>query len=105
MPQSPRKASKREKQGKIDWENRGVVLEGGRKCGKTTRSANLKNSMGWTPLHWAACEGHVDIAQQLLQRGADINTADDEGWIALHFYCCERIGGPAVVAEQGGYRR
>jgi cytohesin len=32
---------------------------------------NARDSKGWTPLHWAAEEGHHSIAMMLVQKGAD----------------------------------
>jgi len=37
---------------------------------------NLKNSKGATPLHYAASEGHNDIVELLIERGANVNATD-----------------------------
>ena len=34
------------------------------------------SSYQWTPLHWAAKAGHVDIARYLVDKGADLNIKD-----------------------------
>jgi ankyrin repeat protein len=36
-------------------------------------NVNAKDGSGWTPLHWAASEGGVAIAQFLLSYGAGVN--------------------------------
>ena len=39
---------------------------------------------GWTPLHYAAYMGHVDLVEQLLYYGADPQAADEQGRTPLH---------------------
>ncbi len=39
---------------------------------------------GATPLHWAALGNHMDIAELLLERGADVNEPDAYGLTSLH---------------------
>ena len=34
---------------------------------------NAQDFDGWTPLHWAAMEGHKKIAELLIANGADVN--------------------------------
>ena len=34
---------------------------------------NVQDFDGWTPLHWAAMEGHKKIAELLIANGADVN--------------------------------
>ena len=34
---------------------------------------NAKDKYGWTPLHWAAREGHKKIVELLIDKGADVN--------------------------------
>ena len=38
-----------------------------------------KDRDGMTPLHWAAQEGHKDVAKLLLANGADVNAKDNNG--------------------------
>ena len=40
------------------------------------RLANQRDKSGATPLHYATLSGHRQIVQLLLERGADINSAD-----------------------------
>ena len=40
---------------------------------------------GYTPLHWAASEGHTEIAQALLDNGADIEARGSSGYTPLHW--------------------
>jgi ankyrin repeat protein len=61
------------------------------------RLANQRDESGATPLHYATLNGHRQIVQLLLERGADINSRDSEfgatpaGW-ALEY-----------LREMGGY--
>ena len=38
-----------------------------------------KNNHGETPLHIAAREGHIDIAELLINKGADVNAKNNYG--------------------------
>lgn len=40
---------------------------------------------GRTPLHYAACDGDLGAARQLLRESADPSARDDNGWTPLHF--------------------
>ena len=42
------------------------------------RLADQRDESGATPLHYAALNGHRQIVQLLLERGADINSTDSE---------------------------
>ena len=37
---------------------------------------NEENAIGYTPLHYAAAGGHIDIVELLIEHGANINATD-----------------------------
>jgi len=39
---------------------------------------------GWTPLHFAAKQGHGVVAEMLLDTGAKVDAAGKDGWQPLH---------------------
>ena len=45
---------------------------------------NARNNNGETPLHWAAQEGHTEIARALITAGAKVNLADNYGRTPLN---------------------
>ena len=49
-----------------------------------------EDSVGYTPLHWAAYNGHKDVAESLLAKGAEVNAKD--WWAVLE---------PVVARYQG----
>uniref|UniRef100_A0ABD2WVF3 Uncharacterized protein n=1 Tax=Trichogramma kaykai TaxID=54128 RepID=A0ABD2WVF3_9HYME len=48
---------------------------------------DARNILGETPLHLALEHDNIEIAKLLLQKGADPNSANDEGETALHLLC------------------
>ncbi|MBQ7607277.1 MAG: ankyrin repeat domain-containing protein, partial [Desulfovibrionaceae bacterium] len=44
-----------------------------------------KNEDGHTPLHWAAGNGHTEVAKLLIDKGADLNAKDKGGIMPLHW--------------------
>nr|CAD2207414.1 unnamed protein product [Meloidogyne enterolobii] len=48
------------------------------------RHINQKNSSGLSALHYACSKDHLQIVQELLEKGADINAQDDRGATPLH---------------------
>ena len=57
--------------------------------------APVNRSEGWQPLVYAAFNGHVDIMAYLLEHGAEVNGASDNGTTAL--MVAARNGHPEVV--------
>lgn len=43
-------------------------------------NVSLANEEGITSLHNAICAGHLDVCRFLIQRGADVNAVDSDGW-------------------------
>ena len=50
--------------------------------------ANVQNDGGWTPLHMAAWNKHLEIVQILLDHHADIHAQSHRGEVALHHAAC-----------------
>jgi ankyrin repeat protein len=46
-------------------------------------SANLRNERGWTPLFYALTWKRMDVAQYLVDHGADVNSVDNDGMTLL----------------------
>lgn len=46
---------------------------------------NEKDKHGLTPLHLAAWEGHKDVAELLISKGANVNAKCKDGSTPLHF--------------------
>ena len=53
----------------------------------TEDSAMSSTLVGAQPLHFAAADGDIESVKLLLDRGAKINAATQDGWTALHFAC------------------
>lgn len=48
---------------------------------------NEKDADGKTPLHWASINDHLWLAKMLLDKGANIDILDKNGYTCLHFAC------------------
>ena len=57
----------------------------------------VKDSFGWTPLHWAVATNNRDVAELLLGAGAEAGARDDQGMSALYYSC---IHGNLDLADQ-----
>ncbi|KAM4606887.1 uncharacterized protein O3C94_023100 [Discoglossus pictus] len=44
---------------------------------------NHRDQLGWTPLHWAACEGRRSSCRSLIEGGAKVGVRDNEGFTPL----------------------
>jgi ankyrin repeat protein/Tol biopolymer transport system component len=51
---------------------------------KDPKLINFKDENGRTPLHWACLGVHKDVAQYLLEKGADVNAKDNNETTAMH---------------------
>lgn len=50
-----------------------------------------RDNSGWTPLHYAAFEGHMEVCEALLEAGAKVDEPDNDG------------KGPLMLAAQEGH--
>jgi hypothetical protein len=58
---------------------------------------NAEDKNGFTPMHFAAGQGHKDVAELLIAKGADVNAKSKEGYTTpLHFAA---LKGSKEVAE------
>ena len=48
---------------------------------------NVKDSDGYTALHRASYNGHLDVISQLISSGASVVARTDDGWQPLHCAC------------------
>lgn len=64
-----------------------LLVLGCQKSPSTEGSAMSSTLVGAQPLHFAATNGDDELVKLLLDRGATINTATQDGWTALHFAC------------------
>lgn len=47
-------------------------------------AANNRDKFGWTPLHWAASHGFIDICKILLDNGAKVDVKNNYGMTPIH---------------------
>ncbi len=64
-----------------------LLVLGCQEAPSTDGSAMSSTLVGAQPLHFAATNGDVELVKLLLDRGATINAATQDGWTALHFAC------------------
>ena len=64
-----------------------LLLLGCQETPSTEGSAMSSTLVEAQPLHFAATNGDVELVSLLLDRGAEINAATQDGWTALHFAC------------------
>lgn len=57
---------------------------------------NSRDRDGWSAIHWAAEEGHLEVVRFLLEAGANVNAVSSYGTSALH---CAANGGYAATAK------
>jgi hypothetical protein len=51
---------------------------------KFPASIGARDGFRYTPLHWAAVQGHWDVLEALIERGADVNAVGGDGGTPLH---------------------
>ena len=51
---------------------------------KFSTNPNQANQKGWTPLHEAAFQGHLEVCRLILGKIEDTNPPDEEGETPLH---------------------
>jgi ankyrin repeat protein len=58
---------------------------------------------GWTPLHWAARNGNLEVVAALIDWGADVNAADAFSWTPLFpaAYWGQRVEVVLLLIERG----
>ena len=49
-----------------------------------TETVNKSDDDGWTPLHWASLNGHLEIVKTLLAAKAEVNKSNDYGETPLY---------------------
>ncbi|KAI9225486.1 MAG: hypothetical protein DHS80DRAFT_20284 [Piptocephalis tieghemiana] len=63
---------------------------------------NAQDDDGTTPLIYATCFGHVDVAYTLLVAGAEVNAQDKSGWSALMWATSNNYDGLARTLLEHG---
>jgi len=63
-------------------------------------SPTIKDSHGWTPMHYATIEGNVSVMQDLIEHGADIHSATTEN--DTDFFCIPGSTPIAWASRWGG---
>ena len=46
---------------------------------------NERDEYGFTPLHWAAKNGHTETVRDLIAAGANVDLANNSRWTPLHW--------------------
>jgi ankyrin repeat protein len=71
--------------GLVDAINRGDVDDVKKLLAKGAPVNEKDEHLGRTPLIMASMTGHTEIVKMLLERGADPNGTDMEGWTAIRY--------------------
>merc|ERR1711944_18242 len=67
-----------------------LLLDHQTEDGKPVVRVDVQNELGYTPLHQAAQQGHVQIVNLLIENGASPNTVSNNGQTALSI--AQRLG-------------
>eukprot|EP00911_Craspedida_sp_UC1_P000199 UC1_evm4s153 len=62
----------------------GIVSEVEKQLSARGVVVNLQDGRGWTALHWASKEGHLDVIKFLLSKGAELDIKNTFGDTPLH---------------------
>jgi ankyrin repeat protein len=54
---------------------------------KKGANPNVKDKLGWSPLHHAVSFNHLPTVKLLLEYGADSNLANNKKWTPLKYIC------------------
>lgn len=65
--------------------------------------ANLRDSIGRTPLHYASANSSLSFVRMLVETDADVSIADIRGCTALHFASSSDEDGRYDQNESGRY--
>lgn len=77
-----------------------------KKCLNAGIPVNIRESNNWTPLHSAARNGRINIAQLLLGRGAAINSRDVNNRTPLdQAHARNDVAMQNFLVSRGGVRR
>jgi prepilin-type N-terminal cleavage/methylation domain-containing protein len=66
----------------------GDVIEARRLIENSLGNVNRHGNMGRTPLHYAASHGHKDVAELLIEKGAEVDAKDIRLETPLHYAVC-----------------
>jgi len=65
------------------------------KRNKTRMRSPKETDVGWRPLYRAVLSGNTQMAELLIDKGADVNAKDYNGWTSLHW--AARLGSKDIV--------
>ena len=72
---------------------------------ESPEAVSAAGDLGLTPLHWAAKEGMVGVAELLIAKGADVLAKSENSWTPLHQAACHGEGGGGHARGWGEGKR
>lgn len=64
---------------------------------------NFKDQDGYTPLHRATYNGHIEVMKRLMSAGADVISETNDGWHPLHCACrWNQTEAASLLLQNGG---